>query len=481
MPKPPGWVLLALAIAAIGVFWFASIRAGTPWGDDWAMYVHHAKNLASGRAYDDTGFIHNPHFPTYAPRTYPPGFPLMLVPLYATFGVHFTALKIPVIASFVLALLAVAVYYRRDMSPAAILLIVLCVGLNPVNWELKEYILADFPFMLFVMLAAPAIDRLYTLPQPGARHGALIGLCIYAAYSTRTVGALFIPSLLVFDLLARQRVTRQFVVVTATFVSLAVLQSLVLPPDTGYLAMFAHYREMGPREIWADVVARAAHYRLAAADLWTMGQGRPEARRIYSDLFFALATAGLVIRMAMRLSPVDVFVTTYVLTIFVFPGFQGIRFLSPILPFAFAYVVGLVDRVPRLAVRWALLAVLIGPLGCFYGFFYGNAEWRSSPAGPHTPAARALFEYVRNHTAEDAVFIVGKPRALSLYTDRKAAVYHEPGDKTELIRYMRDSGARYVVTGIPDNPGFDEWVSNDKAHFRQVYETGGLRLFEARP
>lgn len=480
MPKSSGWALLMFSVAAIAVFWFVTIRAGTPWGDDWAMYVHHARNLASGRAYDDTGFIQNPRMPTYAPRTYPPGFPVMLVPFYVAFGINFTALKVPVIASFALALWAMAVYYRREMPWAATLLVVLGVGLSPVNWELKDYILPDFPFLLLVMLAAAMIDRCYTLGEGRARHGVLIGSCIYAAYATRTVGALFIPSLLAFDLLARRRITKQFILVAATFVSLAVFQLLVFPADSSYLKMLAHYKGMGLREILADVGGRAAQYRLAAADLWTMGHGWPAPRRIYSDLFFGLATAGLVTRMTARFSAVEVFVVGYVLTIFIFPGFQGVRFLAPLLPFALVYIVGLVDRLPRPAARWALLAALIGPLLCFYGSFYRSAEWARSPAGPQSPAARALFQYVRDHTPEDAVFVVGKPRAFSLYTDRRAATYHEPEDTSELVEYMRSIGARFVVTGIPDNAGFDERVGNDRVHFRDVYEIGGLGLFETR-
>jgi hypothetical protein len=471
---------LTAAIAAIGMFWLFSLRPGTPWGDDWAMYVHHAKNLVTGRPYDATGLIHNPHFPTYAPRTYAPGFPLLLVPLYATFGVHFTALKIPVVASFLLALVAMAVYCRRELSTAALVLVVLAVGFNPANWELKDYILADFPFLLFVMLSALAIDRFYVPGSAGGRRGVLIGLLVYAAYAMRPVAALFIGALVAFDLAVHRRISRPCLVVGATVGGLAILQALVFGFDGSYLAMFARYREMGPGAITTEVIGRAASYRLAAADLWTLGIGALSPRQAYADVVWALATAGLVVRMAARVSPVEIFVLAYVATIFAFPGYQGIRFLSPLLPFAFAYVLGLVDRVPRPALRWAALVAVVGPLAWWYGTFYGQPDSWSRP-GPHTPAAGALFEYVRAHTATDAVFVLGKPRAFSLYTERAAAVYHDPADKAELIRYIRGIGARYVVTGIPDNASFDDWVASEGTQFRGVYQAGGVGLFETRP
>ena len=60
-------IVLAL-ILAVGAFYIATIREGHLWGDDFAMYIHHAKNLASGNAYGDTGYIYNPHYPDIGPR-----------------------------------------------------------------------------------------------------------------------------------------------------------------------------------------------------------------------------------------------------------------------------------------------------------------------------------------------------------------------------------------------------------------------------
>jgi hypothetical protein len=481
MPRSLRSPWLVAAIVAVGAFWCASIRAGTPWGDDWAMYVRHAVNLASGTAYDDTRFIGNPHFPTYAPRIYPPGLPLMLLPIYRAFGIDLTALKAPVILSFVLALGAAALYYGRELSRLAVLLLVLGVGFNPVNWELKDYIVADFPFMLAVLLCAWMIDTYYTPGRGGAGHAALIGLGIYAAYAMRTLGILWLPALLVHDLLARRTVTKRFGIVAATFLALALAQLLVVPWDASYLEMLAYYRDLSPREIWSHVMGRAALYRVASWDLWTMEQARPAWLRVYSDVLFVLAAAGLVKRMVTRLSAVELFVVGYLLTIFVFPGFQGVRFLTPLLPFVFAYVLGPLDGVDRPAARFALLAVLAIPLGWSYGSFYGTAPWSRSPAGAHMEAAQALFRHVREHTAPDAVFVVGKPRVFSLYTDRRAGVYHEPENPLELIGYMRSIGTRYVVTGMPESPRFDGWVRGDTEHFHLVYEAGGLGLFETRP
>ena len=78
LPKPPAlasnfWpILLLLTVAA---FHIATVRQGHIWGDDFAMYLHHAKNIVEGRPYAATGYLCHPSI-SVSPRMYPPIFPL---------------------------------------------------------------------------------------------------------------------------------------------------------------------------------------------------------------------------------------------------------------------------------------------------------------------------------------------------------------------------------------------------------------------
>jgi hypothetical protein len=81
-----GLLGIALLILIIATFYIASIRRGNFWPDDYALYVHHAENIAEGRPYADTGYIYNPGAADYSPRAYPPVFPLLLAPIYRAYG-----------------------------------------------------------------------------------------------------------------------------------------------------------------------------------------------------------------------------------------------------------------------------------------------------------------------------------------------------------------------------------------------------------
>jgi hypothetical protein len=65
-------LLLAAFLLGIAIFYGFTLRPGHDWGDDFAMYVHHAKNIALGLPYNQTGYIWNPRFPMMGPPTYPP-------------------------------------------------------------------------------------------------------------------------------------------------------------------------------------------------------------------------------------------------------------------------------------------------------------------------------------------------------------------------------------------------------------------------
>src|SRR5688572_24452072 len=94
------FIASAALLALIAVFQFASVLPGHDWGDDFSMYIAHARNIVEGIPYSDTGYIYNPDEPIGPPRA-SPGLPLLLAPVYATRGVDLVAMKGVMIISFI--------------------------------------------------------------------------------------------------------------------------------------------------------------------------------------------------------------------------------------------------------------------------------------------------------------------------------------------------------------------------------------------
>ncbi|MET0399847.1 MAG: hypothetical protein ABW277_23870, partial [Longimicrobiaceae bacterium] len=162
---PAAAVLVALLHAAA-----PGNGPGPTYGDDWALYLLHARSLVEGRPYADTGFLVNPLNPWFSPQRYPPGFPLLLAPVYAAAGLDFRALKGVVVLGLAGALLLLARLARRELPPAAAAGVVLLAGLHPFVWTFRDDLLPDLPFTFLCLLSLALAERAAAAgPRPAER------------------------------------------------------------------------------------------------------------------------------------------------------------------------------------------------------------------------------------------------------------------------------------------------------------------------
>jgi len=193
------WLLVALILATVGGIHLLTLRSGHDWGGDFSMYVHHAKNLVEGRPYAQTGYLYNPAYATIGPPTYPPGFPLILAPVYLVCGLNFEAMKLVMVASLVVFLLFVFLTFRRELPLGHALAIVVLVGLSRTLLGGANSIGSDMPFMAILYLTLFLLQRAYDTwrhqrPRLVYLVPAVVLMCV--AFGTRTLGALVVPSVL---------------------------------------------------------------------------------------------------------------------------------------------------------------------------------------------------------------------------------------------------------------------------------------------
>ncbi len=199
---------MLLLVAAVHVL---AIRDGHAWGDDFAQYLMHARNLADGRPYAATGYVYNPQEPVIGPPTYPPGTAVILAPVYRLFGLNLTAMKAAMIACLLVFLGMVFLAFREELSLAERLVLVLILGLNPFLLEQTNQIGSHLPFLALFYLAMFLLGRaekgataglsgsvVGTVGQAGSGTQLrylwylAAGVVCYLAFATRTLGVLLI-------------------------------------------------------------------------------------------------------------------------------------------------------------------------------------------------------------------------------------------------------------------------------------------------
>jgi hypothetical protein len=101
--------------------------------------------------------------------------------------------------------------------------------------------------------------------------------------------------------------------------------------------------------------------------------------------------------------------------------------------------------------------------------------------GVDQPQSLAVFAFVVDSTAPGDVFVFDKPRALSLFTGRRAAAPFAPPDPCDLWRYMDEIHAGYAITRVDpasaDATYLQHFVARFPHDFQRVMRNRELAIY----
>jgi hypothetical protein len=477
----PAWIPVVV-ILGVALFQIITIRAGHRWGDDFAMYIHHAKNIAQGIPYGDTGYIYNSHT-AVGPRTYPPVFPLFLVPVYKVFGLDLGPMKVEVVAFFVGSLLLLSLLLRAELPPASLLGFIVILGFSPYYWQFKDDILSDLPFLFFLALALLLIHRAPDWEQRfrwKPLYPVAVGVALYLAIGTRAVGLALIPTLLAVDLIRTRRLTRM------TFVSFGLLLVLL-----GVQTIFVHGGGGGYLDQLLPTPSSIARnlkgYAGALRRIW---RSDPTASEL-PVLFWALtafALIGFVVRIRQRITVIEIWPVMYPIPLLLWHSRPVGRYLIPWIPFFVFFALvgaqaagGVLRSRLRRAAAFAVPAILVAAVLVSYARVYARTDFGPITGGPTSPVAGELWSFVKAQTSPQDVFVFAKPRALSLFTGRPASSYYEPRDQQELWAYMRQIRARYLILSRLDHRYLRRFVRDYRDEMTEVFSAGKFVVYQLGP
>jgi 4-amino-4-deoxy-L-arabinose transferase-like glycosyltransferase len=479
---------LALLLVALAALYLATLRPGHAWDDDFALYVAHARNLATGVAYEQTGFLHRPWSAGYSPPSYPPVFPALLAPAYALFGLSLVAMKAELVLIFLLCLAACFALFSSSMPSRAALLGVALLGFNFQFWDYKDRIMSDVPFLLFCSLSLYLAQRADGEPLRGRRlaTAALCGLTTYLAYGTRTAGVALIGALVAYELARYRRPTLVGVSVIAVFLVLRMLQSALLPPSEGGYTSQVVRSSVSTVQIGQELLYNARTSLPALIQrlsLLTDNGYVPAARVLLFVLASGCAAVGFVTRLRHSPSVLEAFPLAYLPLIVFFPSGGSIRMLFPLVPLYLLYVlVGVqvvLGRIPARTGSFVALALLLAIAGSYAAKYASQAPVTDALNVEGTDSV-ALFAFLRTRTEPASVVVSRRPRAVTLYSQRSGAMYPGPEEPFGLWDSLREVRADYLVVTelFPDDQQI--LVPLVQAHperFSEVYRNPSFRVY----
>lgn len=496
-PTTIGNVSLLLLIIAIALFYGLTLREGHNWGGDFSQYIYHAKNIAEGRRYEDIRVIHNP-LNYVAPKIYPPVAPLVLAPVYYYFGLDLTAMKLEQLVFFSLSLLVMGQLFGRNLPAVGVLAVIALFALNPYVWIQKDNIHSEDLFILFSFLSLLLME-LYNSKNRYASwrgFGVLLGLVMYLAYASREIGVVLPLTVVTYELAIKRRLTVTALISVAVFLLFAWLQKNILVPQSLYPEIEARLSVMAARIDMKELT----HSSIFRFDLWYVGKQilryseslvefwsasyRPG---VFAAIFFSLlALAGYGRRLWLKVSVAEIYVAGYIAVILLFSGFQGTRYLLPVIPLYLYYALvgmqflgGYIGK--RIAV--VLLVVVIGGTGSLYLHEYNDQNFRTIQNGISRPDAVAMFDYIREATLPNDLIVFRKPRVMLLLTDRESVVYPARYNPPLFLEFLEVVAADYVVAGDFDSdqavlrPVIDQYPDR----FLPVFSRGEFTVYRYLP
>ena len=466
-------MVAAIIAVSVAAFHLLTIRPGHYWGDDFAMYILHARNIAHGLPYGETGYIYNPSNPFLSPRTYPPVYPLMLAPIIRCCGANIEAMKVFSLLFFPAALLVIFLLFRKEIRAGYALALIAILGASPFFWDFKDVARPDLPFLLFVYLAflGERISAAAASPPRRAAGIALAALATCLAFGTRTLGILLVPSFLMGDLLARRRPGRLSIIVTLTCMGWIALQAAIFGSDGSY---FDQYAGWTPRVLLNNLL-----YVESLANFWDNGYWKPVTVLVALP-FAALAAAGYAGRCRRGATSFEVFVPVYMAVILSWPAMQGLRFLMPLLPLLLFYSFAGLEHVRfrgGVQTRRVVFRGLMAAVALSFAADYTTADFGPIESGIHTPTAKDFFRFVIDNTRTNDVFIFAKPRALALCTGRSASSTHTPRNGDDLRDYFHAIGASYAALGPVEDKPLRALVEATPAWLTPVYSNADFSIY----
>jgi hypothetical protein len=438
--------VLAIAVAVL-LCWVWTFRGhGHDWGGDFSLYIAHARNIALGRDYNAVNYIPEKlekGVPLHGPPSYPPGFPLILAPVYRLAGLDYGPMRALV---QVLWLVSGVLFYlhgkRRGLPPLASAAAAGVFLLSTMVLNIKDSVLSESTYLVISVVALLFFERIYNGNEADRRpflYGTLAGLLILAAYLTRVTGIALVAAFTLYELYRTRRIRTFAVAAGAVFLAGFVLYRLTLYDGGGYANQF--------RFTPGTWVRNGVDYLKSPASLW--GSVPAVLRYPASVVVLIVAVTGFVRKVRSALSVAEFYVLLYMVPLLLYSSGANSRYIVPVYPLVLLYCAeGLIQislRVPVRARRPAF-AALGGLLAAGAAANVVVAIRAPEPDGPEIPSFRQAAAWLRSHSHPGEVVVSWNPRVVALYTERPSAFYPTVPDPVLLGNYLDELHAKWVLT-----------------------------------
>ena len=452
------WIFLSL------IFWsivFLKIPSEfLDFGGDSAQYIILAESLAKGLGYRAINYPNSPFF-----YHYPPGFPLILSFVVKFFGRNFYLMHILIAFLGYLSIIFSYHLFKKYTDQNLAFIIVLLMS---CNWVFLHYssqrILSDVPYLLFSILFLFFISGYIDKREAVNREGVLAVLILIVCYFIRYVGlVLFVAaiiSLLFYNLSLRVKF-KKIIFISLVFLfpffvwqitlrklnPLSVLnyskQFFLIDPYRPYLGTLFE----NPRFIFFRIIEGINYYyQMIAKSLFLYFIKKTNfLREILPLISLILIFIGVYKHTSAKKNYLFFFYFfIYFLLIAFWPYREGVRFLIPILPFLYFYLVIGINKVfkkfpPQI---FYFVIVFLFIFNLHSSFSLKKISHKNLPSS--LKHFFSLHSWINKNLPKKGIVISRKPTVTYFFTQHKSIIY--PFSSPEKIwEKIKKEKVKYII------------------------------------
>ena len=462
--------IILIIIFFTGLCSLFTVNGTHSWGDDFAMYLMHADNIANGETYNETGFIYNDLAPTYAPQSYPPGFPLLLAPFESLFKDNYFAYKVYILFYFLLFLWLIYYYFKDKVSNVSVIGIVCLIAFCPFIFQFRDHILADIPGAATLFAALIFFER--AIAKKEIALWLLTGCLFYLSFSIRSTAIVLIPMAGLHLLIKKPEGWFRVAYAILAFVILHLVTGLVFKQDSNYYAMFyASYVGLTTDDIIWRINYFVGMYYNEFNQLFIYNFHNLFVNDVVVLLGKLLFILGFLVALYKRHAYNEMLFVFYTVLILAWPGYQGMRYFLPLLPFYFYYVAYGLEQIKKPAVRITVQSVFAVFAMATFISYYSSISYKPVTSGVTGPASTALFDFIEDNIPDSATIMSAKPRAICLITHRNGIVFPDPDFRHKLEYSIKANGVDYLILNTPTAyPNYaQEVVKKDTVNYPSLF------------
>lgn len=473
------------------------VHDGHEWGDDFAGYICQGLSLIDNTQKETIGIMEiicSKSDPILGPGNYPWGYPLLLAPLLRLFGINFILFKVTNIVFFLVSLFAIlklaCVHLPKDVA----ILFLCLIAFNPVYLARIDVISPHLPFLFFSTISIFFIDKIFRKTDEENKNAYILaGIFSVCSFYTRTNGVILVLAVICVTLFrvlfarikSRKNSDSRFEIQIPRLKYLLFYFGIFIIGYILYRVLFYEsefdYSTVNSSLQTKDFIQNISDN--ISAYVKVLGRFLGAENVVVNTIILVIIMSFIVGSIVLIFNDTVLLVYTWgtIAALVIVPYNGGARYLIDIFPIIgiiclktiihikdlyFKHTHSLVNIIICIVMLWISVSMIVNDIS----YSRDTVTGRNSTNQAATEDAYDMYEYIENKTDSNDVFSFAKPRALYLFTGRKAFSINESN--------VKEVNVDYVLLSKTKDDFYNALRVQNESKYEHIFSNGTFDLYK---